>query len=98
MIEVATSNVPAWFRDYANQLRESHSVQAAKTGRGRGGGAVWWRNVDQRVKCFILSAIVQDDWERYIDAPWDSLPDDLRSGISLQARSIERMVSCCPWR
>ena len=92
VINDAISAAEATFRQYANEVREAQAVKAAAFGLGNGGGVLWWRNIDKRVKCFLLSAIVEDDWERYIDVPWPALPPELRSNISSQSRSLERMV------
>lgn len=87
------------FRDYANRIREIESVRQWGQGRGRAaGGRMWWYRLGPVVRAFLLTTIGMDDWEKYVESEWQTLPDALRSAISFQSRSLQRMLEGCPWR
>lgn len=63
--------------------------------RGHGGGATWrwWANLDERMRCILLTAVCADDeWARYMDVPWQSLTDAMRSAIVVEVRSMVRAL------
>ena len=87
------------FDRWANGLREVQAIRQKATGRGGSGGVEkWWEGVPDDFKCFLLSTIAVDDWERYEGAKWAALPDGLRCAIAMQCRALARVVTCCPWR
>lgn len=96
--DATKSNQPPEFRRWANDLREVHAMRLKATGRGGGGGVKWWADMPPAFKVFVLSTIADDDWERYEHAPWDALPQGLRSCIAMECRAIVRVASGCPWR
>lgn len=96
---VRVSRVPDEFRRWANDVRETQSVKNRRMGRGSvGGGVRWWALVPDELRVFLLSTVAPDDWERYMGATWQALPDGLRTALASQCRNIERAVQGCPWR
>lgn len=84
---------------WVNEFMEVQRVQLKASGRQlRGGTAEWWARLDDALRCFILSQCAPDDWERYMQTPWASLPDGLRSCIGIEARTMMRRLEGCSWR
>lgn len=87
------------FKRWANEYKEAERIRLKREGLARcAGTAEWWRKLAEPMRVFVLYQCCPDDWQRWVEVPWASLPDGLRSCIGIEARAIMRAMEGCSWR
>ena len=89
------SKIRLEFDRYAEDLRMLIAVK--RSGSGRAGG-LWWVNLPENLRLYLLHTVAPDDFARYAATGWDGLPSGLRSAMWLECQRTLRALQGCPWR
>jgi hypothetical protein len=57
----------------------------------------WWLKAALPLRGYLLAQSGVDDVYRFIDTPWQSLPDGLRGSIVVNTKSLSREIAGCGW-
>lgn len=56
-----------------------------------------WHGLDDSLRCYVLSVVAGQDWERWYSCAWAALPVSLRDALKLKLVDIGRQVRGASW-
>lgn len=60
--------------------------------------ARWWDALNEQLKCYLLTRVCMDDWERWHGCAWGGLPENLRLAIGADTVALRGELAGLAWR
>lgn len=102
---VIDNNIPDFlspreqFEKWADSWLEAQQVRdRARMGAGTFRFDGWWKGLPESLRCYLLTVVAPDDWERYMQVPFSGMPEPLRRCICNETRKIRERLSWGWWK
>jgi hypothetical protein len=59
--------------------------------------ARWWHDLGDQTKCYLLTRVCLDEWERWHGCAWGALPEKLRMAIGRDTIELRRELAGLAW-
>jgi hypothetical protein len=60
--------------------------------------ARWWDALNEQLKCYLLTRVCLDEWERWHGCAWGGLPENLRLAIGADTVALRGELAGLAWR
>ena len=60
--------------------------------------ARWWDALNEQLKCYLLTRVCLDEWERWHGCAWGGLPENLRIAIGNDTVSLRGELAGLFWK